>query len=105
MKMDFNIQRVIGDFVFLFFFIGNDFLPRCMAYNIRESSIEDLISAFKQFLQQTDNYVVSSTKLNIQALALLTKLIAQYEAKFIQEKQADMESFLQSQNNKVEFQN
>ena len=47
MKMEYDIQKIMQDFVFLFFFIGNDFLPRCMAYNIRESSIEYLIKAFK----------------------------------------------------------
>ena len=39
MKIGFDLQSVLKDFVFLFFFIGNDFLPRCMVYNIRESSI------------------------------------------------------------------
>jgi 5'-3' exonuclease len=53
MKIPFQLDRVIKDFVFLFFFIGNDFLPRCFAYNIRVSSIEDLIEAFKEFLVTT----------------------------------------------------
>jgi 5'-3' exonuclease len=58
MKVAFDIERIIKDFVFLFFFIGNDFLPRCMAYNIRQTSIEDLIDAFKEFLKTTEDYVV-----------------------------------------------
>lgn len=58
MKMSYDINRIIKDFVFLFFFIGNDFLPRCMAYNIRQTSIEDLIDAFKDFLKNSDDYVV-----------------------------------------------
>lgn len=33
--IEYSITKIIRDFVFLFFFIGNDFLPRCMAYNIR----------------------------------------------------------------------
>lgn len=102
MKMDYDINRIIADFVFLFFFIGNDFLPRCMAYNIRESSIEDLIRAFKEFLVTSDSYVVSNTKLSIRALALLSHYVAQYEQRFIGEKQEDMENYLQ---NKIDFQN
>lgn len=58
MKLEFDIERIIRDFVFLFFFVGNDFLPRCYAYNIRQSSIEKLIEAFKQFLKITSDYVL-----------------------------------------------
>ena len=49
-NLEYSITKIIKDFVFLFFFIGNDFLPRCMAFNIRERSIEKLIAAFKTFL-------------------------------------------------------
>jgi len=38
-NLQYSVTKVIRDFVLLFFFIGNDFLPRCMAYNIRERSI------------------------------------------------------------------
>lgn len=49
-NLEYSITKIIKDFVFLFFFIGNDFLPRCMAFNIRERSIEKLIAALKTFL-------------------------------------------------------
>ena len=58
MKVPFLIDRIINDFVFLFFFIGNDFLPRCMTYNIRKTSIEKLIEAFKSYLMVAEDYVV-----------------------------------------------
>ena len=35
MQIEYNIDKIARDFVFLFFFIGNDFLPRIYAYNIR----------------------------------------------------------------------
>lgn len=73
-----------------------------MAYNIRESSIEDLITAFKHFLIETDAYIVSETSINIKALALLTRYVSQFESKFLTEKSDDMEYFI---SNKMEFQN
>jgi len=35
MKIGYDIDQIARDFVFLFFFVGNDFLPRIYAYNIR----------------------------------------------------------------------
>lgn len=78
MRIPFDLDSVMRDFVFLFFFIGNDFLPRCMAYNIRESSIEKLILGFKKFLSETTCYVVGEKHLNIEGLALLASNVAQY---------------------------
>jgi 5'-3' exonuclease len=56
-NVKYDIKRIMNDFVFLFFFIGNDFLPRCMAFNIRQDSIEKLISAFKRFLCYAQDYI------------------------------------------------
>ena len=74
----FDINRIIKDFVFLFFFIGNDFLPRCMTYNIRKTSIEKLIIAFKNYLAIAENYVVDKDSINLGELAKLTGELAKY---------------------------
>lgn len=50
MQIDYDINKIARDFVFLFFFVGNDFLPRIYAYNIREKSIEKMIQGFKEYL-------------------------------------------------------
>lgn len=70
-NLEYSITKIIKDFVFLFFFIGNDFLPRCMAFNIRERSIEKLIGAFKTFLIDAENYVVGDKEINVKELSRL----------------------------------
>ncbi len=92
--MEYSISKIIKDFVFLFFFIGNDFLPRCMAFNIRERSIEKLIAAFKTFLVKAENYVVGDKEINIKELARLCNEVSKYEASFIDEKAEDAKKYL-----------
>ena len=57
MLVDYDINKIARDFVFLFFFVGNDFLPRIYAYNIREKSIEKLIQGFKDYLVTCESYI------------------------------------------------
>jgi 5'-3' exonuclease len=47
MKLRFDIERIIDDFVFFCFFIGNDFLPALSALDISEGALEYLIAGYK----------------------------------------------------------
>jgi 5'-3' exonuclease len=78
MKIEYNLEAITRDFVFLFFFVGNDFLPRIYAYNIREKSIEKLIQGFKNFLRVTDSYVTGKEQLSLQALLLLLTEVGRF---------------------------
>ena len=79
MKIPYNINQIARDFVFLFFFVGNDFLPRIYAYNIRERSIEKLIEGFKEHLAQAEAYLTDGRELNMHELLRLLGSITKYE--------------------------
>ena len=47
MQFKFDLERIIDDFVFFCFFIGNDFLPSISALDISEGSLDILIDFYK----------------------------------------------------------
>jgi 5'-3' exonuclease len=60
MSMKFDIERIIDDFIFFCFFIGNDFLPALSALDISEGSLDHLINFYKKLLPEMKDYITDS---------------------------------------------
>lgn len=57
MKMQFDVERIIDDFIFFCFFIGNDFMPALSALDISEGSLDHLIAFYKKLLPTMSDYI------------------------------------------------
>jgi 5'-3' exonuclease len=61
----FDIERVVDDFVFMNFFIGNDFLPHLPSLRVREGAIDLMYMIYKHCLPQIDGYLTEGRKLQL----------------------------------------
>ncbi|CAK71646.1 unnamed protein product (macronuclear) [Paramecium tetraurelia] len=99
MKIPYNIDRVIDDFLLLFFLIGNDFLPRVYCFDIKQGTVELLIDTFKSFLEQCDEYVTQDGWINWKSMSLLVQVLSKFEIKAIEKRVEELKKQIKDTDN------
>jgi 5'-3' exoribonuclease 2 len=75
----FDLERVIDDFVFMCFFVGNDFLPHIPALEIRDGAIDMLLCAYKMLLPKFGGYLSDAGRVHLPRAEMLLREVASYE--------------------------
>ena len=79
LKFPFNLERIIDDFGFFCFFIGNDFLPSLTTLDISEGSLDKLIDFYKECLPTMDDYITFEGKIYWDRAEPFIVLLGQHE--------------------------
>ncbi|KAK9235589.1 XRN 5'-3' exonuclease N-terminus-domain-containing protein [Lipomyces kononenkoae] len=69
----FDLERAIDDWVFMCFFVGNDFLPHIPSLEIRENGIDTLIGIWRRGLASMGNYLTTDGTVNLKSTEILLK--------------------------------
>jgi 5'-3' exonuclease len=74
----------IYDYIFLCFFLGNDFMPHFPALNIRTGGVDKMINAYKDSIGGTNENLTDGKKIYWKNVRKLVQKLADLEEEFIQ---------------------
>ncbi|GIQ88087.1 5'-3' exoribonuclease, partial [Kipferlia bialata] len=95
MKMPFDLERIIDDFVFLCFLCGNDFLPHLPSLEINENAIIRMMLVYKELLPTLDGYITDKGDFEFERLRPILVALASKQTKI----------FRNRHNKEMKFQN
>lgn len=76
---EFDLERALDDWVFMCFFVGNDFLPHLPSLDIRENGIDTLIAIWRDNIPAMGGYVTKDGTVDLERAELLLQGLAKQE--------------------------
>ncbi|KAK7518312.1 exoribonuclease 2 [Phyllosticta citriasiana] len=75
----FDLERALDDWVFMCFFVGNDFLPHLPSLEIREGGIDTLIAIWRDCLPAMGGYVTKDGHVDLKKAQIILQGLAKQE--------------------------
>ncbi|ODO06774.1 hypothetical protein I350_04133 [Cryptococcus amylolentus CBS 6273] len=82
---EYDLERIIDDFILMAIFVGNDFLPHLPDQHINEGALERIWGYYKELLPTIDGYLNEHGTISLPRLQLLLDKLAAYETKKFEE--------------------
>ena len=89
----YDFERIVDDFVFLCFFVGNDFLPHLPSLDIREGAITFLFDTYRRLLPGIGDYLTApGGHVNLNAVDVILAEVGRIEDEVFRRKFAEEQS-------------
>lgn len=97
LTFEFNLERVIDDFILMAFFVGNDFLPNLPWLHINEGALARMFRLYKQVLPECDGYINEDGVINMSRLERLLAQLSKAELEQFEDEVSDEKWFASKQ--------
>lgn len=102
----FDLERALDDWVFMCFFVGNDFLPHLPSLDIRENGIDTLIAIWRDNIPIMGGYLTKDGHVDLErAQLILDGLAKQEDAIFRRRRQTEERRDANAKRRKLDEQN
>lgn len=91
----FDFERIVDDFVFFCFFVGNDFLPHLPSLHIREGALDAILVIYKNLLPSLGDYLTKNGEIDFAKVDVIFNDIAKIEEESFKVKKQNEERFNQ----------
>ena len=103
---NFDLERALDDWVFMCFFVGNDFLPHLPSLDIRENGIDTLIAIWRDNIPLMQGYLTKDGRVDLERCQfILDGLAKQEDAIFRRRKETEDRKDANAKRRKIEQEN
>jgi 5'-3' exoribonuclease 1 len=89
LDFQYDMERIIDDFILMAFFVGNDFLPNLPNLHINEGALALMFQKYKQILPRLGGYINEQGVINLQRLGVLLDELSEVEYRFFEAEYSD----------------
>lgn len=89
LDFDYDMERIIDDFILMAFFVGNDFLPNLPNLHINEGALALMFQKYKEVLPRIGGYINEHGVINLKRLSVLLDELADVEHRFFEAEYSD----------------
>lgn len=90
LPFEYNLERIIDDFILINIFIGNDFLPHLPSLHVNEGAISLLFGIYKRVLPVAGGYLNEGGNLRVDRLQLVLAELTKFEQEEFEKEFADV---------------